>query len=141
MRYPIFISLITALFMLSACNEDGKPSGPKAELSLEISDISFDVKDGRQVFNHTRTFIEKNGVDLKITRGKICVESKATCVDAFLEYEVEGNGKLVQSNHHVATRQGQDSITFEYWATDENGYKHQINQTMKVDEQSATVMN
>lgn len=140
MRSPIFISLLLALLMLNACDEDGVPSGPKANLTLEISNISFDVKDGRQVFNHTRTFIEKNGVDLKITRGKICVESKNTCVDAFLEYEVDGDGKLVQPNHHVATRQGQDIITFEYWATDENGYEHQISQTMEVNEQTATVL-
>ncbi|MTI11329.1 hypothetical protein [Curvivirga aplysinae] len=139
MRLASVFCSIVILLTLSACNDTESKDSPKANLLLDILDISFSVKDGRQVFSHTRVFRETNGVDLVITRGKICVESKKTCVDAFLEYEVEAYGKLIQNNHHVATRQGEDEITFEYWAKDENGHEHKISKTLIVDGEKAAV--
>ena len=131
-------ALIGTSMLLGGCIDDQK-SDVAADLTLEILDISFEEKDGRMVFNHTRKFTESAGVDLTITRGKICVESRQTCVDAYVSYEVEAAGTLVQKNHHVATRLGNDAITFEYWAKDENGFEHKLIQTMLVDGQTATI--
>ncbi len=137
MRLPFFFYTTLMCIMLVGCDED---SSKKANLTLEISDITIGTKEGRLVVNHTRSFQETNGIDVTITRGKICVESKGTCVDAFVTYEVEGNGTLVQPNHHVATRQEADLIQFEYWAKDDHGFEHKLTKSMKIENGTATVI-
>lgn len=139
MRFTSVLCGLALVFTLTACNDTEDKQSLKANLLLDILDISFSVKNDRQVFSHTRIFRETNGIDLVITRGKICVESKKTCVDAFVDYSVDGFGKLVQNNHHVATRQGEDEITFEYWAQDDNGNELKITKTLIVDGKNAAV--
>lgn len=145
-RFPILLGL-TAGLLLSGCNDEqdlanvspaAGSGGEKAELSFVVRDFSYEFIDGRHRYTHVREFSETAGVDVTITRGRVCVEQGKTCVDALVTYKVPAGGKFVKEGHYVATRDPADNITIEYWATDSGGNTHLLSAAFKTDRTEIT---
>ena len=109
-----FAILFAGFVLLAACDEAPKQeakSDGKAQLSLELVDVSYEFRDGRHTYDHNRLFTETGGVGVNITRGKVCVMNGADCVDALVKYRVDASKTLLQKGHHVASPRAQDTIT------------------------------
>lgn len=124
---------LASVFLLAACDEEKPAVTGHAKLTLDLVNISYEFRDGRHTYNHTRRFRETGGVGVNITRGKVCVQNGEDCVDALVEYRIDASETLVQKGHHVATPDVKDTITLHYWAKDDAGNKFELHKVMKTD--------
>lgn len=131
------ITLIASALFLVGCEEETVTGN--AKLELELLGLTYEFRDGRHTYNHDRQFTESAGVGVNIKRGKVCVRDGEECVDALVQYRIEGSQTLVQKGHHVATPSAKDTITLHYWAEDDAGNAFELHKIMKTDLESAVV--
>ncbi len=129
MRLPITV-LFAGAVLLAACDE---PVTGKADLSLELVELTYSFRDGRHTYTHNRQFTETAGVGVDIIRGKVCVLNGEECVDALVKYRVDASQVLLQKGHHVATPAAKDTITLHYWIKDDAGNTLELHKILKTD--------
>lgn len=135
---------LLAFLFLAACEDEQaaskkKPVSGKAQLSLDLVEMSYAVKDGLHTYSHNRQFTESGGVGVDIKRGKVCVLNGERCVDALVAYRVDASGTLLQQGHHVATPNAKDTITLHYWAEDDAGNAFELHKVLKTDGEKVVV--
>jgi len=101
-----------------------------ASLSLEFTDINYQFVDPRHYYHHTRIFTETNGVGVTLTKGELCYQSTGTCDSALVNYRIEGNDQLVQTDKKFYTPYPSDRFTLKYYGTDDNGNSVSVEQSM-----------
>ena len=131
-------TLVLALLLLAGCEDDQaggekQAASGKAQVGLELLDMSYALKDGLHTYSHNRLFTETGGFGVEIKRGKVCVLNGEKCVDALVTYRVDASSTLLQKGHHVATPNEKDIITLHYWAEDDAGNKFEFRKTLKTD--------
>lgn len=136
-------TVLFALLFLAACEEEqaaggGKNATGKAQLALELVEMSYALKDGLHTYSHNRQFTESGGVGVDIKRGKVCVLNGERCVDALVAYRVDASATLLQKGHHVASPNAKDTITLHYWAEDDAGNKFELHKAFKTDGEKIT---
>jgi len=100
-----------------------------AELGLEFTNINYQFINGRHYYYHTRIFRETNGVGVTLTSGRLCYKS-GSCDSATVNYRIEANNVLIQSNRNFWTTLSEDSFTLEYWGIDDNSNPAYVKQTL-----------
>lgn len=124
----LLITLV-CLIPLLACEEEepAKQIGREpAKLQLKLTNLRYELVDGRHTYFHKRQFTESVGNGVTLQAGKVCAEKGKTCVSARVNYRINGGKSLEQPGHHVATRLKSDTITIEYWGKDDTGNKVRV---------------
>lgn len=130
----LLITLV-CLIPLLACEEEepAKQIGREpAKLQLKLTNLRYELVDGRHTYFHKRQFTESVGNGVTLQAGKVCAERGKTCVSARVNYRINGGTNLEQPGHHVATRLNSDTITIEYWGKDDTGNKVRVIYQLKV---------
>ena len=129
--------LLAAAFMAASCNGEEEAITPPADIRLEITDFRYERAGDRDRYYHIRRFIAGNTTGATITRGRVCVEQGKICIEAAVQYRIEGEGQFQQSKSYFATRLDEDRITLEYWLTDDTGTDHHLSEIVTVKNRQA----
>lgn len=131
LRNILIFALPLGLF---ACDDQA------ASLSLQLKNFTFEKVDNLNRFSHIREFQEHTGIGVTLTKGKVCVEDKKTCVEAVVNYRIDASSYLQQKGHHFATTRDHDIITLEYWGVDDEGNDIKVKTIIEINGEKVTVI-
>lgn len=124
---------------------NGNCVSSKAVLSLRFSNVQVTYSSGKYTYTHTRTFTETNGVGVTLKKSTICLQygtidgyNKCDPVPITVNYKIDGNNQLVQTNKKFETKIIPEKFTLTYTGTDDNGNPVLVSQSMTVNGYSWT---
>jgi hypothetical protein len=103
----------------AAAGEEAKAS----KFSLEIDRVRYEMVNGLNKYHHARRYVERGGVGVTLTKGKICYIEQKKCLSALVKYRINAGGMLTQPRHLVSTTLDNETVTVEYWGKDDAGNK------------------
>jgi hypothetical protein len=125
--------ILTSLETKQQPIEQVPPTQPtSADIHLELAMVIQPYQSGgKYYYNHTRTFIESNGVGVNITSGQVCYSDGHCDSQQPTSYNIPASGTF-SLNRLASTTYSQEKFVYKYWGTDNNGNSIQISSSLCV---------
>lgn len=103
----------------------------KANASLSFENVTSKVSGNKTTYKYDRVFRESNGVNVRLTEGKICYKTDNKCETGKVDYNIPANSEFRLKDKEFWTTFDREELIIQYEGKDSRGNNVTVKATFK----------